>query len=338
MWILAVASLLLAGSAAGGAAVPAMFVLGDSLVDPGNNNGLVTLAKADYSPYGVDFPEGVTGRFCNGGTVADHLGELLGLPLIPPYNSPSTAGSRIFHGVNYASAASGILTDTGNLYGALFPMEQQVQNFQRTVGELRTQMGERTGDFLRRSLFLVCVGSNDYINNYLVPLSDKPREYTPAAYAFLLIQQYRRQLEEVPDCRARPLGCTPSQIGAAAGNSSDCVSRTNSLARQFNAKLREMLRRLNGDLRGSRFLYWDTYSTSADVIANFSLYGFRYPHTACCGGGRERGKIACLPLLPLQCANRSEFIFWDPFHPTDAFNAIAARRAFDVNVRQLVQS
>lgn len=62
-------------SANGADQVPAMFVFGDSLIDPGNNNNLTTFAKANYEPNGVDFPEGVTGRFCNGGTVADHLGK-----------------------------------------------------------------------------------------------------------------------------------------------------------------------------------------------------------------------------------------------------------------------
>ena len=60
-----------------GAQVPAMFVFGDSLVDPGNNNNLITLARADYEPYGIDFPAGATGRFCNGGTVVDYLGKLI---------------------------------------------------------------------------------------------------------------------------------------------------------------------------------------------------------------------------------------------------------------------
>lgn len=59
--------------------VPALFVFGDSLVDNGNNNGLPSLAKANYLPYGVDFgPAGgegsPTGRFCNGYTIVDYLG------------------------------------------------------------------------------------------------------------------------------------------------------------------------------------------------------------------------------------------------------------------------
>ena len=37
--------------------------------------------------------------------------ELLGLPLIPPYST--TSGNQALNGVNYASAAAGILDVTG---------------------------------------------------------------------------------------------------------------------------------------------------------------------------------------------------------------------------------
>lgn len=53
---------------------PAIFVFGDSLSDSGNNNKLVTVAKANYYPNGIDFPDGPTGRFCNGFTTIDHIG------------------------------------------------------------------------------------------------------------------------------------------------------------------------------------------------------------------------------------------------------------------------
>lgn len=54
----------------------AMFAFGDSLTDPGNNNYLTSLAKANYVPYGVDFYQSrPSGRFCNGKTVIDLLGN-----------------------------------------------------------------------------------------------------------------------------------------------------------------------------------------------------------------------------------------------------------------------
>lgn len=60
-----------------GQQVPCFFIFGDSLVDNGNNNGIITLARANYRPYGIDFPQGPTGRFTNGRTYVDALGNNL---------------------------------------------------------------------------------------------------------------------------------------------------------------------------------------------------------------------------------------------------------------------
>ncbi|PKI53562.1 hypothetical protein CRG98_026012 [Punica granatum] len=54
--------------------VPCYFIFGDSLADNGNNNYRLTLAKSNYPPYGVDFPEGPTGRFTNDRLIVDIIG------------------------------------------------------------------------------------------------------------------------------------------------------------------------------------------------------------------------------------------------------------------------
>lgn len=61
--------------------VPCYFIFGDSLVDNGNNNALRSLARADYMPYGIDFPGGPSGRFSNGKTTVDVIGKLVNLTL-----------------------------------------------------------------------------------------------------------------------------------------------------------------------------------------------------------------------------------------------------------------
>ncbi|XP_020583966.1 GDSL esterase/lipase At5g08460-like [Phalaenopsis equestris] len=343
---------LAAGEVAGEAQAPAVFVFGDSLVDPGNNNELLTLARADYRPHGIDFPEGTTGRFCNGRTVVDHLGHLLGLPLIPPFNNPATHGSTIIHGVNYGSAASGILNDTGELFGIRIPMDQQLQNFKSTIEELSAMLQNKTQLHIRKSIFIVAIGSNDYINNYLLPLTNKRFIYTPEAFGNLLIQQFGRQLQDLYTLGARkflianisPIGCIPNQLAWQGGDTGECVESTNHLASQYNTKLKKMVDQYNKQLRESIFLYWDTYSFALNVIKNYASYGFKYQKTACCGGGRWNGQIICLSVMS-PCQNRSEYVFWDPYHPTDAFNAIASREAyqgnlqdsFPRNVKQLVE-
>lgn len=128
--------------------VPANFVFGDSLVDVGNNNYIVSLSKANYPPNGIDF--GIpTGRYTNGRTIVDiigyfcyisaslhlhtvvfflHLfflspGQELGLGLTPPYLAPTTRGSVILKGVNYASGGGGILNETGRIFVSIYPDE-----------------------------------------------------------------------------------------------------------------------------------------------------------------------------------------------------------------------
>ncbi|ERN05759.1 hypothetical protein AMTR_s00006p00251880 [Amborella trichopoda] len=54
---------------------PALYAFGDSLADDGNNNFLVYLSRSNYAPYGVDFPNGPTGRFTNGYTSTDIIGR-----------------------------------------------------------------------------------------------------------------------------------------------------------------------------------------------------------------------------------------------------------------------
>jgi len=60
--------------------VPCFFIFGDSLADSGNNNNLVTAAKANYRPYGIDFPNGTTGRFTNGRSTVDIIGASFSSP------------------------------------------------------------------------------------------------------------------------------------------------------------------------------------------------------------------------------------------------------------------
>ena len=60
------------------ARVPAVFAFGDSIVDPGNNNMLLTPAKCNFPPYGRDFiGHRATGRFSNGKIPTDFIGKTI---------------------------------------------------------------------------------------------------------------------------------------------------------------------------------------------------------------------------------------------------------------------
>nr|CAD1820475.1 unnamed protein product [Ananas comosus var. bracteatus] len=59
--------------------VPAVIILGDSIMDPGNNNQIPTTVRSNFPPYGVDFPtHKATGRFSNGKIASDFIASELG--------------------------------------------------------------------------------------------------------------------------------------------------------------------------------------------------------------------------------------------------------------------
>jgi hypothetical protein len=73
-------------------------------------------------------------------------------------------------------------------------------------------------------------------------------------------------------------------------------------------------------------------------------YTFTVLDTACCGGGQFGAEYGCNFSAPL-CPNRSNHLFWDDYHPTEALSQLAAKIIFGdpsrlyvhpINVQQLV--
>jgi phospholipase/lecithinase/hemolysin len=327
--------------------VPAMFVFGDSLIDNGNNNNLPSFAKANYFPYGIDFQGGPTGRFSNGFTIVDQIAKELGLPLLPAFSEASP--EQMMHGVNYASAASGILDITGRNFITRIPFNQQIGNFESTLDQITDNLGaDGVAGAIAKCLFFVGMGSNDYLNNYLMPNYDTRNRYNSQQYASLLVQQYRQDLLRLYNLGARKfviaglglMGCIPSYL--AQSPNSQCSASVNQLVVPFNTNVKSMLDGLNQDLLGARFIYIDTSKMFTDILTRPDVYGFKVTNRGCCGIGRNRGQITCLP-FQTPCTNRDEYVFWDAFHPTEKVNVIMGSMAFSggrdivrpINIMQL---
>ncbi|KAK6160969.1 hypothetical protein DH2020_004350 [Rehmannia glutinosa] len=336
---------------------PANFVFGDSLVDAGNNNYILSLSKADFVPNGIDFGE-PTGRYTNGRTIVDIIGQEIGLGgYTPPYFAPTTAGVTILQGVNYASGGGGILNYTGKIFGGRINLDAQMDNFANTRQEIMTRIGDAAAKkLLKNALFSVTIGSNDFINNYLTPCVSKVEQQlvSPESFVGAMISRYRIQLMRLYSMGARkivvanvgPIGCIPFQreINPSAGDG--CVVFPNQVAQIFNSQLRGLVKELGANLLGSTFIYADVYRIVDDIIQNYSSYGFENANSACCHvGGRYGGLIPCGPTSKV-CEDRSKYVFWDAYHPTDAANFIIAMRLIDgdfadiwpLNIRHLMGS
>ncbi|KAH9627356.1 hypothetical protein KSS87_001195 [Heliosperma pusillum] len=318
--------------------VPCYFIFGDSLVDNGNNNNIASLARANYLPYGIDFPQGPTGRFSNGKTTIDVISDLLGFDdYIPPYAQVS-GSEQVLRGANFASAAAGIRAETGQQLGGRISFGEQVGNYQNAVSQVVQILGDenQAADYLSKCIFSVGLGSNDYLNNYFMPTYySTGSQYTPDQYAQVLIQEYAQNIRTMYKYGARKLvlngigqiGCSPNELAQRSPDGSTCDERINSANRIFNARLRELVEQLNNEFTDSRSIFINVYDMFQDLIDNPSAFGFTNTNSGCCGVGRNNGQITCLP-LQAPCPNRNQYIFWDAFHPGDAANVIIGRRTF----------
>lgn len=315
---------------------PAFFIFGDSLVDAGNNNYIVSVARANQLPFGIDFPKGPTGRFCNGKTVLDVIAELINLPFPPPYLDPTTKGQALLQGVNYASGAGGILRSSGFNFIGRVDFDTQITWFQNNVQQLKQILGESAAnDLLAKSLFATVFGSNDYVNNYLLSYSPINKVYTPTQFQSVVLQKTSDQITQLYNLGARliavsgvgPLGCIPSQLVRQKSVDGSCSDFVNNLSQDFNTGLKAVIQQLNTQLPGVKVIYADTFNPVIDYVHNPSKYGFKYSALACCGAGKYKGQLLCVPVLK-PCPDRKDYVWWDAFHPTEAANELLGRSLF----------
>ncbi|KAK3406316.1 GDSL esterase/lipase At1g74460 [Eucalyptus grandis] len=325
---------ILGGSLNGCDSKVVQFIFGDSLSDVGNNNRLSrSLAKANLPWYGIDFGNGLpNGRFCNGRTVADIIGDETGLPRPPPFLDPSlTADVILENGVNYASGGGGILNETGTYFIQRFCLYKQIELFQGTQQLIRNKIGVNAAQkFFQESQYVVALGSNDFINNYLMPVYSDSWKYNDEAFVNYMTETLQAQLELLHSLGARqlmvfglgPMGCIPLQrVLSSSGN---CQDRANKLALSFNRATSQMLEKLSGKLVDASYKFGDAYDVVNDVISNPQKYGFNNSDSPCCSFGSIRPALTCIPASTL-CSDRSKYVFWDEYHPTDSANQIIAK-------------
>ncbi|CAM6030435.1 unnamed protein product [Sphagnum balticum] len=306
---------------------------GDSTVDTGNNNYFVNLGKADFPPYGRDFPGGVaTGRFCNGKLVADYIADAMGFPYSLPYLDPNAHGEAILTGINFASSGSGWNPDTSNILNVK-TFDNQVEWFKSYKNEVISLVGEENGNtMISDALYFVSTGANDYIDHFLIYVTPPPLYDTLPQLQANLLGNAKQHLQEIYDLGARRIGvsgvpavgCLPFQITLQGNGSTDCVGFLNDLAVQFNSELQIQLKQMINDMPEATIFYIDSYTILLDAFNNPAKYGFTETRKACCGSGYLEAGILCNEATPGTCTDANPFLFWDGFHPTTHFYKVLA--------------
>jgi len=313
--------------------VTSFVIFGDSTLDVGNNNYLVTVVKSDFPPYGRDYPGGLaTGRFCNGQIAGDFIALALGLPPSLPYLDPNAQGPGLLTGINFASAASGWNEGTAENFNVK-GMNAQLEWFKDYYQQVLSLAGEQNGeDIITNALYVIGTGSNDYVNNYFL----NPflmANYSLDQYQTFLLGNAKGYIQELYNLGGRkiavlglpPLGCLPSQITLHGTLDSDaCVTELNNVALNFNIGLEALINEMKPSMPGSRLFYVDIYSLLDTVYNNPTAYGFNETREACCGTGYLETAILCNEESIGTCADATPYLFWDSFHPTTRFYNLLA--------------
>ncbi|KAK6776459.1 hypothetical protein RDI58_027460 [Solanum bulbocastanum] len=311
--------------------VPALLIFGDSVVDAGNNNYLKTIVKANFPPYGRDFPKQIpTGRFCNGKLASDFTAENLGFTSYPPaYLSKKAKGKHLLIGANFASGSSGYYDTTARLYDAI-PLSKQLEYYKEYQKKLVVIAGKLNAtSIINGSIHLISAGSSDFVQNYYInPLLYKV--YTPDQFSDTLIKSYTKFILELYGLGARkigvttvpPIGCLPASITIFGKDNNNCVKKMNKVAISFNNKLNDTSIKLQKKLSGLNLVILDIYQPLLDLVTHPADNGFFEARKACCGTGLLETSILCNANSPGTCANASEYVFWDGFHPTEAANKV----------------
>ncbi|XP_037449299.1 GDSL esterase/lipase EXL1-like [Triticum dicoccoides] len=322
--------------------ISAAFMFGDSIVDPGNNNDRLTEAKANFPPYGQDFPGGVaTGRFSNGKVPGDMLVSRLGIKeLLPPYLGNDLPLSELLTGVVFASGGSGYDPLT-SIPSAATSSTGQLELFLEYKERLRALVGEEEMTrVISEGIYFTVMGANDLANNYFtIPL--RRHQYDLPSYVKFLVSSavnFTMKLNEMGAKKIAligiaPIGCCPSQRELG---SRECEPMRNQAANLFNSEIEKEIQRLDAEqnVQGSKFIYLDIYYNLLDLIQRSDFYGFKEVNEGCCGSTMLN--VAIFIKNHPACPNAYDFIFWDSFHPTEKAYNIVVDKLFQQKMQYLM--
>nr|XP_043615561.1 GDSL lipase-like [Erigeron canadensis] len=314
-----------------GSSIPAvaLFVFGDSLFDPGNNNYINTTTEfqANFWPYGQSYFSPPTGRFSDGRLIPDFIAEYARLPLIPTYLEPNNNSDKFTHGANFASGGAGALIDTHA--GLVVDLQTQLRYFGDLENEYRMRLGvTKSQQLLSSAVYLFSCGGNDY-QTFVAPNAYEQ-------YVDMVIGNLTNVVKGIYEKGGRKfgfvttplIGCWPAIRMRQPGET--CSKEIDDITRLHNQAFAKQLKTLGEQLEGFVYAKFDFATAISNRMKNPSKYGYKEGETACCGSGPFRGIYSCGGMRGIQeyelCDNATESLFFDSFHP----NELASRQFADL--------
>ncbi|KAF8395556.1 hypothetical protein HHK36_019504 [Tetracentron sinense] len=352
-WLLLLVILMVAFGVAFGKSlitpsVSALFILGDSSVDCGDNTFFYPFIRQNLSFYPCDgsqtrllpnLLEFASDVSYNANSLGDTLllmgaAEKMGLPEIPSFYNQNGTIEGLLSGLNFGSSPATIMNPGSMGHQSL---NQQLRQAFETIQMLQLQLGQdRAREVIKSSIFYLSFGKDDYIELFLPDFSSVRRKYGRQGFAHILVNQMIRVVKDLYNANVRkiicmgigPLGCAPRTLwesynSTAAAGGGDCVDDINEHVIKYNTMLSRDLMDLNLELPDAQIIFCDLYKGMMEIISNPFRYGFQDVKSACCGLGRYGGMVGCLS-KEMACEEASTHVWWDFYNPTQAVNSLLA--------------
>ncbi|XP_026447605.1 GDSL esterase/lipase At2g04570-like [Papaver somniferum] len=326
--------------------IPGLIAFGDSTVDAGNNNQVLTLIKANFPPYGQDFEGGKpTGRFCNGRLPTDFLSEMLGIKRsIPAYLDPAFGIEDFATGVTFASSGTGFDVATSTIL-AVIPLSKELDYFKEYLEKLTSFLGNDTAaETARESLYIISIGTNDFVLNYFT-VPGRSFQFTVDEYQDFLLGTARNFLIELHSLGARkivivglpPNDCLPIVKTLDLVPVRPSLEEIKKASIDYNVKLQNLVWSLSIELEGIKLVYADIYNPLLHIIQNPNLYGFENAEEGCCATGTVEFGFPCIAGNALSCPDPGKYVFFDAVHPTEKVYGILANTLINTTISQLIK-
>ncbi|XP_031257000.1 GDSL lipase-like [Pistacia vera] len=302
----------------------ALFVFGDSVYDPGNNDflNISIVYKANFPPYGETFFKFPTGRFSDGRLIPDFVAKHANLPYWKPYLAPGH--HEFVNGANFASAGSCVLTESDP---NTINLHMQLRYFKNVSSSLKQQLGEtKAKKLLKNAVYLFSSGGNDcWLFEFTKPNATQSQKQE---YTNLVIGNITEVFKEIHKAGGRKfafqniafMDCQPETKQSYGLNEDECYQDISELALLLNNALANATRQLETQLPGFKYSIFDYYNLLFDMTYNPSKYGLKVVESACCGTGTYRGSDCGISDYDL-CSDPSTYMYWDGEHLTEYVNS-----------------
>ncbi|CAH8391857.1 unnamed protein product [Eruca vesicaria subsp. sativa] len=304
----------------------ALFAFGDSSYDAGNAAfiGKNTGGPQFTWPYGKSRDD-PNGKFSDGHIVTDFIGDFISIPDgIPPALNP---GANLSRGASFAVAGASIL---GAPAGSM-TLNQQVNKF-------RTMKSTWTDDYIEKSLFMIYIGMEDYLNfSKTNPSANDPS--AQQAFVISVTNKLKNDIGLLYSLGASkfmvqllaPLGCLPI-IRQEHGTGNDCYQQLNDLAKQHNDKIGPMLNQFAKTSPGFQFTVFDFYNAIIRRTQRNTNYRFFVTNSSCCGVGTHNAYGCGMGNVHSKlCEYQRSYLYFDGRHNTEKAQEEFAHLAYGAN-------